>query len=59
MVGMGGVLKGALSKDQEYTEQGQDYCEERYRQRVLHNLNRRAQQLGMTLVPTAPAALPA
>jgi len=23
---------------------------------VLHNLNRRAQQLGMTLVPTAPAA---
>jgi len=22
---------------------------------VLHNLNRRAQQLGMTLVPTAPA----
>jgi len=23
---------------------------------VLHNLNRRAQQLGMTLVPTTPAA---
>jgi hypothetical protein len=23
---------------------------------VLHNLNRRAQQLGMTLVPTAPGA---
>jgi len=26
---------------------------------VLHNLNRRAQRLGMTLVPTTPAAQPA
>ena len=43
----------------EYTDQGQDYYEERYRQRVLHNLNRRAQQLGMTLVPTVPVGLPA
>jgi hypothetical protein len=32
-----------------------DY-EERYRQRVLHNLNRRAQQLGMTLVAAVPAS---
>lgn len=45
-----------LTKGEEYTDQGQAYYEERYRQRVLHNLNRRAQQLGMTLVPTAPAA---
>ena len=45
-----------LTKGEEYTNQGQAYCEERYRHRVLHNLNRRAQQLGMTLVPTAPAA---
>ncbi|MFM7294087.1 MAG: hypothetical protein ACKO1K_04655, partial [Burkholderiales bacterium] len=45
-----------LNKGEAYTDQGQAYCEERYRQRVLHNLNRRAQQLGMTLVPTAPAA---
>ena len=43
----------------EYTDQGQDYYEERYRQRVLHNLNRRAQQLGMPLVPTVPVGLPA
>ena len=48
-----------LTKGQEYTDQGQDYYEERYRQRVLHNLNRRAQQLGMTLVPTVPVGLPA
>ena len=48
-----------LSKGQKYTDQGQDQYEERYRQRVLHNLNRRAQQLGMTLVPTVPVGLPA
>jgi len=46
----------ALDQGEEYTDQGQAYYEERYRQRVLHNLNRRAQQLGMTLVPTTPAA---
>lgn len=40
---------------EEYTDQGQAYYEERYRQRVLHNLNRRALQLGMTLVPSAAA----
>ena len=53
------LIYAMLTKGQEYTEQGQDYYEEHYRQRVLHNLNRRAQQLGMTLVPTVPAALPA
>ncbi len=45
------------SKGQEYTDQGQDYCGERYRQRLLHN--RRAQQLGMTPVPIGAAAQPA
>ena len=53
------LIYAMLTKGQEYTDQGQDYCEERYRQRVLHSLNRRAQQLGMTLVPTVPAAQPA
>jgi hypothetical protein len=48
-----------LTKGEEYTDQGQACYEERYRQRVLHNLNRRAQQLGMALVPAAPAALAA
>ena len=50
------LIYAMLTKGQEYTAQGQDYYEERYRQRVLHNLSRRAQQLGMTLVPTAPAS---
>ncbi len=50
------LIFSMLTKGEEYTDQGQAYYEERYRQRVLHNLNRRAQQLGMTLVPTAPAA---
>jgi hypothetical protein len=45
-----------LTKGEQYTDQGQAYYEERYRQRVLHNLNRRAQQLGMSLVPIAPDA---
>ena len=53
------LIYAMLSKGQEYTDQGQDYCEERYRQRVRPNLNRRAQQLGMTLVPTGAAAQPA
>jgi transposase len=48
-----------LSKGEEYTDQGQACYEERYRQRVLHSLNKRAQQLGMALVPAVPAAQPA
>lgn len=39
-----------LTKGEEYTDQGQDYYEERYRQRLLHNLNQRASKLGMKLV---------
>jgi hypothetical protein len=39
----------------EYIDHGQDHFEERYRQRVLLTLERRAQQLGMTLVPDASA----
>ena len=50
------LIYSMLTKGEEYTDQGQAYYEERYRQRVLHNLNRRAQQLGMTLVPAAPGA---
>lgn len=33
-----------------YADPGAEYYEERYRQRVLHNLHRRARQLGYTLV---------
>ncbi|MFM2405588.1 MAG: hypothetical protein RL223_3468 [Pseudomonadota bacterium] len=49
------LIYSMLTKGEEYTDQGQAYYEERYRQLVLHNLNTRAQQLGMTLAPTAPA----
>ena len=48
-----------LTKGQEYTDQDQDCYEERYRHRVLHDLNRRAQQLGLTIVPTVPVGLAA
>ena len=36
-----------------YSDPGADHYEQRYRQRVLHNLHRRAQQLGYTLVQSA------
>lgn len=39
-----------LTKGEEYVDQGQEYYEERYRARVLHQLEQRAQRLGMTLV---------
>jgi len=45
------LIYAMLTKGEEYTDQGQDYYEERYRQRVLANLSRRAQQLGMRVVP--------
>lgn len=41
-----------LTKGQEYVDQGQQYYEERYRERVISQLQRRAQTLGMALVPT-------
>ena len=39
-----------LTKGQAYLDQGQDYYEERYRERVLHQLAKRAEKLGMKLV---------
>jgi transposase len=41
-----------LTKGEEYTDKGQDYYEERYRQRVLRQLSQRAQKPGMKLVAT-------
>jgi len=40
-----------LTKGQEYTDQGQEYYEERYRQRVLHALTQRAAKMGLRIVP--------
>ena len=37
-----------------YADPGATYYEDRYRQRVLHNLQRRATSLGFTLVATPP-----
>lgn len=42
-----------LTKGEEYTDQGQDYYEERYRERVLRALSQRAAKMGMQMVPIA------
>jgi len=39
-----------LTKGEEYTDQGQQYYEERYRERVLHHLAKKAEKLGLKLV---------
>ncbi len=45
-----------LTKGEEYTDQGQDYYEERYRERVLRQLAQRAEKMGMKLVATEQPA---
>jgi len=40
-----------LTKGTEYVDSGQDYYEERYRQRVLHHLTVRARKMGFNLTP--------
>src|SRR4029079_10103577 len=45
-----------LTKGEEYTDQGQDYYEERYRERVLRQLCKRAEKLGMTLIASEQPA---
>jgi transposase len=47
------IIFALLTKGQTYVDQGQDYFEERYKQRVLHNLKRKAQLLGFELQPLA------
>jgi len=44
-----------LTKGTEYLDQGQDYYEERYQQRILHNLNRKATAMGYRLMPIEPS----
>jgi transposase len=39
-----------LKEGADYVDAGQDYYEKRYRSRVVENLKRRAQELGLTLV---------
>ncbi len=50
------LIYAMLTQGQEYTDRGQDYFEERYRQRVLHNLAQRAKAMGMQLVPSDNSA---
>ncbi len=38
-----------LIKGEEYTDQGQDYYEERYRERVLRHLSQHTQNMSMSL----------
>ena len=40
-----------------YVEQGQTYYEQRYKDRLLHNLNKRAKELGFQLTPCQPATV--
>jgi transposase len=47
------LIYAMLTKGEEYTDQGQEYYEERYRERVLRQMSKRAEKLGMKLVPTA------
>ncbi|MBL8395963.1 MAG: hypothetical protein JNK99_14660, partial [Candidatus Accumulibacter sp.] len=39
-----------LTKGEEYPDQGQDYFEERYRERVVRQLSQRAEKLGLKLI---------
>ena len=45
-----------LTKGEEYTDQGQEYYEERYRERVLRALTQRAAKVGMKMIPMEQAA---
>jgi transposase len=45
-----------MTKGEAYVDQGQAQYEERYRQRVIKALTRKAQQLGLQLVPVAETA---
>lgn len=46
------LIYALRSHGQEYTDRGREHFEERYRQRVPHNLSHKAKTMGMQLVPT-------
>jgi hypothetical protein len=45
-----------LTKGEDYVDQGQEYYEERYRERVLRALSQRAAKLGLKVVPVEQPA---
>jgi transposase len=53
------LIYNMLKHGTEYVDQGQRYYEQRYQQRTLSNLSRRAQELGYNLVKAAAGPLPA
>jgi transposase len=46
------LIYAVRTQGQEDTSRGQDCFEERYRQRVSHNLAQKARAMGMQLVPS-------
>jgi len=45
------LIYSMLKNGMEYVEQGQDYYESQYKERILRNLKRSASQMGLKLVP--------
>ena len=45
------LIYAMLTKGTEYVDKGQEYYEERYRQRVVYNLNKKAAAMGFVLMP--------
>jgi transposase len=50
------LIYAMLTKGEEYVDQGQDYYEERYRERTVRQLAQRAEKLGMKLVVAEQSA---
>jgi transposase len=48
------LFYNTLRHGRTYSDPGATYYEDRYRQRVLHNLQRRAKSLGFALQPLGP-----
>lgn len=46
------IIYSMLKQGTAYTDAGQDYYEQQYKQRMVRSLERRAQSLGFELVPT-------
>ena len=44
-------FQGSLKYKEEYHDPGQDHYEQKYRERIIRNLKRRAKELGLDLVP--------
>jgi transposase len=45
------LIYALLTRGQEYVDHGQDYYEERYRERVVYHLKKKAQSMGFLLTP--------